>query len=194
MQPGADDRVTIELLGEDGRLLARQLFFLNFNPNRKSGLVSDVPFEINAVAEVGRLQVYKEDEFGRPIALASVDLILLSEGASDINVPGDGLERIYIRQPVAGTLIQGGRVVLEGDARPVTNQPLVVELVNERGGVVGSRVLPVAAGPANQHRPFFIEVPYEVNEPTWVRLTIRERGERIPGTAYLSSVNILLGP
>jgi hypothetical protein len=42
--------------------------------------------------------------------------------------------------------------------------------------------------------PFIAEVPYEVTEPTWVRLILHESASRIPGITQLTSVEILLSP
>lgn len=192
--PGAEGRVTVELLGEDGRLLARQLVLLSENLGRKAGLVIDLTFEIPGVSELGRLQIHIEDEFGRPKAHNSVNLILLSDGTSDLNVTRELLERIVIKEPQPEALIQGGSLVFSGFARPANESPLVVELIDQRGRVVGSRVVGVEEGPADEHRPFSSEILYEVEEPIWVRLVVRERGDRIPGTAYLTSIELFLSP
>lgn len=192
--PGAGGKVTIELLGEDGRLLVRQLIYLNENLGRKAGLVAEIHFEIPGVAELARLQISIEDAFGRPKALTSVDLLLLSAGAPDPNPPGDHLEAVVIKDPLPGALVQGGRLILSGLARPTNDPVLIVELITEKGKVVGTRLVEVPAGPANVHRPFIVEVPYTVSEPTWARLSIRARGSRIPGNAYLTSLEVYLSP
>ncbi|MFQ5617042.1 MAG: hypothetical protein ACE5GO_11370, partial [Anaerolineales bacterium] len=132
--------------------------------------------------------------FGRPKALASVELILLSSGNPDLNVVTDLLSRIVIEDPQQGDLIQGGRLIVSGLARPSNSKPLLAELITGEGKVVGMRVFDTEDGPENEHHPFLVEVPYTVTEPTWARLVIRERGERIPGTIYLSSLEILLSP
>ncbi len=192
--PGAEGKVMIELLGEDGRVLVRQLVYLNANLGRKAGLVADVDFDIAAVGEAGRLQITVLDEFGRARALASVDLILLTEGVPDLTIPGDRAERLLIEEPQPGALVQGGVVVLAGQARPISKQSLVAEIITEDGRVVGTRLVDIPAGPVSEHRHFLVEIPYSVTEPTWVRIILRERGDRIPGTAYLSSVEVLLSP
>lgn len=192
--PGQGGNVTIELLGEDGRLLARQITPLNENLGRKAGLILDLPFEIPGEAELGRLQISTLDRFGRPQALSSVDLILLSSGAADLNIPTDFLTRLTIEEPPPNGLIQGGTLIVTGHARPVTGQPFLAELIAEDGRVIGMRLFEPANGPANAFRPFLVEIPYSVGEPTRVRLVIRERSERIPGTVFLTSLEIIVSP
>jgi len=38
------------------------------------------------------------------------------------------------------------------------------------------------------------EIHYTISKPTWVRLVIRVPGARIPGTAYIKTMEILLNP
>jgi hypothetical protein len=192
--PGYLGRVTVELLGEDGRLLARQIVTLNENLGRKAGLVIDLPFEIPGVSELGRLQIITADAFGRPKAIASVDVILLATGTADLNIVTDFLAHVMIKDPQEGDLIQGGTLTVSGAARPTTDQSFLAELIAEDGRVVGMRLFDAGEGLETDHRPFIAEIPYTVTEPTRVRLVIRERSSRIPGTIYLVSMEILISP
>jgi len=192
--PGFLGRVTVELLGEDGRLLVRQIVTLNENLGRKAGLAIDLPFEIPGISELGRLQIITADAFGRPKAIMSVDVILLSSGTADLNIVTDFLAHLMIKEPQEGALVQGGTLIVSGVARPTTDQAFLAELIAEDGRVVGMRLFAPASGPENDHRPFFVEIPYTVTEPSRVRLVIRERSDRIPGTIYLVSMEILISP
>ncbi|NUM44900.1 MAG: hypothetical protein HUU38_09350 [Anaerolineales bacterium] len=190
--PGAFGRVTVELLGEDGRLITRQIVVLG--EGRKAGLALDLTFEISGVSELGRLQIYTADAFNRPKSMISVDVILLSTGTADLNIPTDFLAHLAIKDPKEGDLIQGGNVVVSGLARPTTEQSFLAELIDENGQVVGQRLFDADPGLITDFRPFFVEIPYTVTEPTRVRLVIYERTERIPGTIYLVSMEILISP
>lgn len=190
--PGALGRVTVELLGEDGRLLTREIVVLG--EGRKAGLALELPFDIPGVSELGRLQIYTADAFNRPKTMVSVDLILLSTGTADLNIPTDFLAHLAIKDPQEGDLIQGGNVIVSGLARPTTGLSFLAELIDEKGQVVGQRLFDADPGPENEFRPFFVEIPYTVTEPTRVRLVIYERTERIPGTIYLVSMEILISP
>lgn len=193
--PGARGNVRVELLGEDGRVLVRKIQTYQAQPNARVNVNLELEFEITAVAEAGRLVVSTEDAQGRLIALASVDLVLLSFGEEDINPPGDLLERLVIREPARNLLIQGGSVVVSGMARPVGGDPLLVQMFNNSGQQIGpSRLVSVTPNPDGSHAPFSVEVPYTVTSPTWVRIHLSERDFRIPSTLHLSSVEVLLSP
>jgi hypothetical protein len=186
--------VSVELLGEDGRLMYRQIFVLNSVSNAQVNLLTEIEFEIAGVAETARLVISTQDVQGRLLALTSEDLILLSMGEADINPAGDLLETIVIQQPTPNRLVQGGKLIVSGFARPVSDQPLLVEMIASDGRVVGSRLAGVPPSSQGNHGLFATEVSYEVSSPTWVRLAVSERGVRLPGVIRLSSVEVLLSP
>jgi hypothetical protein len=192
-KPGAKGKIRVDLLGEDGRLLGRKL--LVYAPEIPVHILTDMEFEIPGAAEAGRLVIDTEDDQSRTMALASVDILLMSLGEADINPSGDLLEDIIIQEPVKNTFIQGGSVVVSGLARPQTNQPLLVEMIATNGQHIGPvRLVNVPVVGNGAYSPFTIDVPYSVTEPTWVRLVVYENPGRIPGTSHLSSLEILLGP
>jgi hypothetical protein len=194
LAPGARGRILVELLGEDGRLLVRQLRSFNTLPGRKIILFEELDFEIAAVAEAGRLVLSTRDRFDRITHLASVDVILLSAGEEDINPAGDLLAPITVEDPKPDTLIQGGELQVSGRARPNSSQALVIELIDSEGRVLGSRQVDPLNGPSGTHQPFNTTLPYNVSSPTRALLVVRERGDRILGTTQLTSLEVLLSP
>ena len=192
--PGPNGVVRTELLGEDGRLLLRDLKVYQETRGVAVNMAIEVEFGISAVAEAARLQISVEDEHDRTAALASVDLVLLSIGRADLNPPGDLLEEILIQSPRPGALVQGGLLTVSGLARPRTDQPLFVEIFAPDGEVLGSRQVAVSGQSGAGHGTFAVDVPYAVTEPTRVLVVVWERGERIPGVAHLSSVEVMVGP
>jgi hypothetical protein len=196
LQPGSSGRVLIELLGEDGRLLVRDL--LRYRTEDWVAIQEELDFGISAVAEAARLQISTDDKQGRIIALMSVDLILLSIGDDDLNPPADLLEAIVIREPLPNILIQGGKVTVTGLARTSGVQPLLIQLIDAKGSVVGYRqanvTMPTDSLAANGYATFTAEVPYQVSGATWVRLTVSAFEDRLPGPTHISSMEILLGP
>jgi hypothetical protein len=77
--------------------------------------------------------------------------------------------------------------------RPFNNGPVILELVDQRGAVVGSRLLYFDAS-LNEFQHFESSIPYRVAEDTPVRIVLRQSDDRIPGPAYLYSHQILLKP
>lgn len=186
--------VRIELLGEDGRLLMREV--RAYYPERQSSLIlgAEINFEISPVAEVGQLQVSLLDEYNRYVALSSIEIILLSIGEALINPQGDTLEDIVIQSPRENSLIQGGVLRVSGLARLRSQQPLLIELQSSDGKIVGSRQVAVDDVPGSSFGSFLIDVPYTVSSTTRVRLMVWEPGELIPGITHLSSVEVILSP
>jgi len=194
--PGGDGRIRVELTGEDGRLLYRQVFvFTNSPEGARINLNANVKFEIIGVSETARLTVSVNDEYERLKALSTVDLVLLDAGQADLYPTGDLLEDIFIQQPTIKSLVQGNSVLVSGLARTADDQPLYVELIAADGSVIGSRLASIA--PLQEdggHRLFAAEVSFSVSSPTWVRVTVSDRSGRLPGLKHVSSVEVLLSP
>lgn len=192
---GEDGKITIELIGEDGRVISRKVQAISGKPGSRFWLSQSLPFEISAAAETARLQISTHDQFGRTEALTSADLVLLQVGHDDLNPSAITQDPYIFRQPEQGAVVSGGVLEIDGLARPVNDSPLLIELVTEDGAVltVKQLVVPAPTG-ALSHTPFTAQIPYKVSGPTPVRLVIRQEGSRIPGTVELSSELITLAP
>ena len=187
---GESDLVEIALYGEDGRLLARKLERI---PRRLDGvyLSLKIPFEIRLVSELGRITISTLDKAGRMQALSSVHVLLLSSGSSEINQPGNLSERIALFHPAVDETVSGGVLNIKGDIWPFNLQPVVLELLGPKGEPLGLRILTL---PTNDPQMFTTTVPFKITEPTLARLTIRQDDERIKGTFYIFSQEVLLNP
>lgn len=195
LQPGAGGRVRVELLGEDNRLLAREIRVVDLVPvGAWAVMTMDLDFEIAATAEAGRLVISVDDEVGRTVALNSVPLILLSVGDADITPPRDVLQPIIIHEPTKKTLIQGGVVRVSGLARMHGDQPLRVRLVAADGREVGMRLASVSEPVLDGYGEFAIEVSYSVDEPMPVLLQVTEGDNGINDIIHLSSIEVILSP
>ena len=179
--------------GEEPRMLYKDVRRLISNPVDWVYLDEDIQFELSRVSEFGQLRVSMYDTYGRPISINSVDLLLLSMGTSDITPDGGRTEPIVIREPTPNQLIQGGKLIVSGLAKPTENF-LLVELVAADSTVVGYRQVYVAPALDGSYVPYAVEVPYQVDIPTWVRLRVSESGTRIAGIERLSSVEVLVSP
>jgi hypothetical protein len=196
VKPGDDGRVHLDLIGEDGRYITRQLLEYQRYLGKNIGIAPQIPFEISGVAETSRLAVTTYDKYNRRIALTSVDLVLLSIGENELNLPGDGLEPYLIRAPEQGDIITGGTVYVQGLAHPVNTNPMIIELIDQDGTTVGTKTIKVPAPSGDlSHTPFVIDIPYQISDITPVRLTVRQESDgRIPGTIALWSEEIVLAP
>jgi len=188
-------RILIELLGEDRRLLFREVKLVRGAPaGAWLPLKMDIDYEISAAAEAGRLQVSVEDENQRTTALNSVPLILLSLGEPDILPPQDLLAPIVIQKPGRKTMIQGGKALVSGLVRDAADQFVMVRLLSPEGGEVGSRLAGVVPSPDGDYGKFEVEVPYTITKPTPALLVVTLGENGVSDVIHATSVEVLLGP
>ena len=187
---GESEKVQIDLYGEDGRLLTRNLKRVQISGK---GILQQikVPFEIRATAEVGRLTISTLDKAGRIQSLNSVHVLLLSSGANEINPPGNPSEPVGVVSPLLEEPVSGGVLNVRGDVWPSNLNPVILELVDLANKPIGLRILTL-----DNLDPQLMNttIPYKVTEPTLARLTIRQDDDRIGGLFYVYSQEVLLNP
>lgn len=194
--PGDDGYVYIQLFGEDNRIISEG--FLDYRKAvGKTFLIAPLlEFKISAAVESARLVLFTRDNYQRIKALSSSDVLLMSVGDAEI-YPFTELQSPYlIRYPVKDQVIEGGELPVIGLARPVNENPLIIELIDNGGQKVGGTEIAVASPSGDiSHTPFEVSVPYTVKNETPVRFTVRQESSgRIPGTVALFSMEIILKP
>ena len=196
ISPGDDGLVHVDLIGEDGRLMVSEVLDFHNYDAKNFYITPEIPFQIASAAELARLVVYTNDMFGQMISLVSVDVLLIQLGGSDLTPSQIEFEPYLVNTPREGSLIAGGTVVINGAARLVNNNPLIIELIDEKGVVVGTGEVQVSQ-PSDgvTHVPFQLSVPYSITHRVRVRLAIhQESATRIPGTVWMSSTILFLDP
>jgi hypothetical protein len=191
--PGHNGLGSLDLYGEDGHLLASKLLQL-YTPYKWAGFSLGMSFTINTIGEMGRLTLTTQDNYGRINAVNSVHLLLLSEGTSIINQPGDLRERCVIVQPVAGQRLSGGVLTVSGKMRPFNDLPLTLELVGRDGSIIGTQLVGISNLPNDDGVPFSADIHYTISKPIWALLSVRQNDDRIGGFMYLYSQEIFLNP
>jgi hypothetical protein len=191
--PRATGLTIVELFGEDGRLMARNVLrSVNYN-NQFDKVLVELPFETNAAAELGRLQISTKDDYGMLQAVKSVHLLLLSVGNPIITNPEYLRESVALSEPPLLHTITGGEVKVTGKMQVFNDLPVTLELVDRQGQVLGSRM--IAVGPADgKYYDISTTIPYQVTQYTPVRLVIRQSDDRIPGPYYHFSQELILSP
>lgn len=179
--PGDQGKVTLQLFGEDGRLMADQLIRLNIPESGWVAFSTQVPFEINTAGESALLALTTFDSYARRTAVNSIPLLLIQVGDSEIEVPTFQNEPIVISQPSANSLVTGGTLHIEGYVHPYSDSPLIIELFKTNGAIVASKQVAHKTLPDGQdYVSFSVDLPYNVKENTPVRLTIRQIMENKP--------------
>jgi hypothetical protein len=191
--PGHAYQANLELYGEDGHLLASKV--LQLYAQYKWGYFTwQMAFEIHSIGELGRLTLSTQDDYGRVNAVNSVHLLLLAEGTSIINLPGDLRERCVITQPTVGQFLSGGILTVIGKMHPYNNLPLTLELVGRDGSVLGTQTVAISTIPNDDDIPFRVDINYNIPKGMWALLSIRQNDDRIGGLMYLYSQEIYLNP
>lgn len=191
--PGYDHKGRLDLYGEDGRLIATELIQLN-TAIKWAYFNIGFDFEIESVSELGRLSLSTWDEQGRLTAVYSVHLLLMGDGPSIVYPPGNLREHCVIEQPSAGKRASGGVLNVSGIVRPFNSQPLVVELTDPEGNLLGAQIVPVTPAADDSFVPFSVSIPYTITRGMTALLTVSQPDDRIPGTMYLYSQEVLLNP
>jgi hypothetical protein len=184
-------KIEVDLYGEDGRLLGRTLKVVAGSP-LGDFLAVKIPFEIRAAAEIGVIQISTRDHLGFLQSLESVRILLLSNGASQINPPGNTIyERVSLYHLTPKSVANSGRVSVDGQITPYNHQPVILELISEAGTTLGTRVL---IFPTLDQQQFSTTIPYKVGQSTQARIVIRQQDDVLNGPVYFFSQGITLNP
>jgi hypothetical protein len=193
ISPDFVGNTTIELIGEDGRVLYAKANFRTFATDTTTKVSQKINFEIPGAAEIARLQISTFDKDGHMQAFNSVRLLLLSVGRNQLSPSYPPFERVLLRTPKWDAEVSGGVLSIEGEIQPMNDLPVVAELYDIDGNILGSRILTFK--PDNgTYQPFNTLIPYQVEKKTASRLVIHQDDDRISGLAYLYSVEITVSP
>ena len=193
--PSFNERVSIRLYGEDGRLISERVTYLLVYPGRAGNFVAELEFDTPFVAEAARLEVSTQDlRYGRPAQLASVELVLLATGYPRIHPQLEGPEKLAILSPKDGTPIQGGVVQVRGAGWAASDLPLTVELLDRNGSLLASQQVWLDAPVIGQVGAFAVDLSYQIPFSQFARVAISEQSASIPGTLHYSSVEVWLQP
>ena len=191
--PGADGAVTIQIVGEDGRVMATNIQYFATPKGQRVGFVTSLGFQLAGVAEAARLQVSVRDARGRLQALSSADLLLLASGEDVISPEPDPHEHFILVSPAPNGVGKKGELRLAGYISPFNGKPVLFELLGNQGEALASASFP----PQNEsaaYQPFTGILRYSIPGPTWALLVVRQPDARIPGDAALTSQLVYLNP
>jgi hypothetical protein len=193
--PGYENKVTIQLFGEDGRLMADQEITLQKSDSGWVSFSTQIPFTILTAGESASLMLVTYDAFGRRIAMCNIPLLLMQIGDSEIESAGFSYAPSYLVTPENASAVSGGTIHLEGYTHPYNTDPVIIDVINEKGTTIISQIVPIhPVGDAN-YMYFSADIPYSVSSATPVRLTIRQMMNHSPYLDLgLSSITLILKP
>ena len=193
--PGAQGMVNVQLFGENGRVMVDQLIQLSSTESGWQALATELRFESVAAGESGLVVVSTRDAYGRRIAQAGIPVILLQLGRSEIETVKFNKQPVVLKAPVAGGFASKGNLHIEGQVHLFNDNPVIIELITQTGGITASRALYLQKVDGAEFTPFTLDLPYEVSRRTPVRLTIRQTSALSPAVDIsLYSLLIFLDP
>lgn len=183
----------VDLIGEDGRLLAsKQLFPVS--EFKWAFFNLDLSYKNISNAELGRISVSTLDAYGRENAVYSIHLFLLSEGTNIVYPSGNLDERCIVESPQKNQTISGGSFIIHGEFKAFNPLPLSVRLIGRDRSIIASQSVSLPVSENGGFAPFQLIMNYSVSSANWVLLEIKQNDDRIPGTAYLYSQEVYLLP
>lgn len=185
--------IRVTLIDRSGNLLARQLLRSDSATMDLSLFETSLAYEIASENMPVLLTLTSLDSANRPIAARSVSLVLITDGESDIHDPAMVEPWITLSEPGAGSTIRGGKMVVKGTVTPMTDKPIIFELVTNSGGVVGSSQLAVSR--AGETVDFTINLTYAfITSLRNARLVIRQTMDPFGVNANVESLPLYLLP
>lgn len=143
MVPGADGLIRLVLTDERNNTLSRQLLRIDSDVDGPIPFKTALPFELPGPDTEALLTLSTQDIYHRPLALRSVLLTLTTSGEAQINRPPSAAPWLEITFPEPLDIITGGQFTILGTVTPVTDNPVIFELITDSGGVIGSAQLAV---------------------------------------------------
>jgi hypothetical protein len=191
--PARYDRVHIRLLGEDGRVVARQTIDLYAYAGQTGPFYTDLAFDIPLVAEAGRLEVSTDDpRTGLLGHVTTTEVTLLSAGSPLIYPTIDGPEQLAIFSPRPDSAASGGRLHVEGGGWTMVEQPITVSLLSQVGDLLASEETwldPRGVGVAGR---FAVDLSYTIPYAQYGLITVAEPAPDGSGYLHFTSLEIFL--
>jgi hypothetical protein len=167
---GYGGKLKMELFSETGELLFQRDWIFGFYNSSRVNVEEEVSFQIAGVSQSAILRFSTVDQYGRRQALAAIPLILINYGEPDIR-DGDHLKEPFVLvRPQPEDRIDRSPLKIEGYLYTQYSATILIELEDEKGAIIAAQIVPRTYQPDSHYQPMFIEIPYEIDSPTWVRL------------------------
>jgi hypothetical protein len=192
--PTFEQTIIVRIVLDEGSELTIHPLTIAADIGQRGPFEGDVPFSVEGERHA-LIQVFDQSpRDGGIVHLASMGVILLSEGPQEITSAAPHPELIVIYQPEFGATIRGGVVHVEGFGLASFEQTFVIEVHDAEGNVVGSQPIIVQAPDWGIPGPFSADVPYEVAEEGPGRIVVIDTLPVFDGVGHISSVEVTLAP
>jgi hypothetical protein len=191
--PSYDERIRLRLYGEDGTVLADHTTILFAYPGNAGRFVSQLSFQINGVAEAGRLEIESFDRrYNRVDHIATQSLVLLSTGSPLVHPALQPPEKLAIVYPTDGLRVTGGELQVRAAGWVDSDVPVSVELVDRSGQTMASTQAHFDAPKVGQLGTFTVSLAHDTPVSQFARVVLTERDPSGAYIVHLSSVEVYL--
>jgi hypothetical protein len=192
--PSLNERLHLYLLGEDGQVISEHTTYLLSSPGKAGRFAWELPFQINGLAERGRLVATIESlRDGQLSHLASVPLVLLSTGDPLLRGAPRSSEKLTIASPRNNAVLHSGTVTITGGGWTENTVPLTIDVLDRTGTSIGSAQIVIDAPPGTSAM-FQADVRFQVDHLQVGRVTVSEPSPDIPGMIHIAAVDVVLQP
>lgn len=193
--PAYGGKVFVRLIGEEGQEIGRATTYLLAIEGSAGAFVVTVPFSITGVAEAGLIEVgFNHLTSNRIDHIHSRPVVFLGVGPARIYTDPDAPEKLTIFSPREDRRVSGGVAEVRGAAWVDEDLPLLIEVLDRSGNVVGSAEVEVEAPVLGELGTFEARVPFTIPRAQYGRIAVIERGEHPPAIRHYTSVRVYLEP
>ena len=193
--PSFQGKIFVRLIGEQGQVLARTTTYLLAIEGASGLFVVTVPFSISGVAEAGLIEISSNTPSSNRLEhISTRPVVFLSIGPPRVYTNLATAEKITIFSPREDRRVSGGIATVRGGALLDEDLPLLVEVLDRAGQVVGSTEVAVQAPALGDLGTFEALVAYSVPYPQYGRIAVTEHGLYPPAVRHYTSVRVYLEP
>lgn len=192
--PTFEQNLIVRLIDFDGTILAQEPLTIEAPLGERGPFAGELAFEVSE-RQPAALQVFSTSARDGGITHLDAGIVtLLPEGEAEITAAEPGPERIQIRAPEAGQVVEGGQVTVRGFGWASFEQTLMAEVYDAAGSVVGRAPITVDAPGLGEPGSFEVQVAYSVTAPGPGRIAGLDPSPAFGGPVHLNSVEIELRP
>jgi hypothetical protein len=192
--PAFEQTLAVRLVLDDGTVAALQPVMIQAELGQRGPFSLEVPFVVSSERNAF-IQVYQQSaRDGGTVHLASVPVLLTPFGPAEITNQAVHPERIAIQQPLAGEVVSGGVVRVEGIGSASFEQTLLIEILDAEGERVGAQAIILQGVEPGVPGPFSADVAYAITAGGSGRVVVRDISPAFGGDVHLASVEIELLP
>ncbi|MBN1231051.1 MAG: hypothetical protein JXA19_04225 [Anaerolineales bacterium] len=195
LTPGYENLVYFRLLDQNGSILDETVETANFPDGYvRVNVVSELSFSFEGISQIGYVQAYVKDQFGRIEDLSSQKVLLFTDGYTLSYIPEDLNERITIQTPSPDVMISGGSIYISGWTKTLSENGIEIRLIDMENEVIARGNASVLPHPEDGYSFYAAEINYFISDPQDILISVSEQGENNIGPVHITGIHVILAP